>query len=117
MEEKDRPQSRDSQITDREGVAGLKKVEHAGSLSDFDSSAVTLDDEGQRPSEFKPITVPDGNRRVHPDIDHIEAERATPGHELDVELGKVSHLGIIIPDHHLLDFPLTHDRRRTTSQT
>lgn len=58
-------------------------------------SADDIDDRGEESGE-KPLTqsktAPHRNHGpAEPDIDHLEIEGATPGHDLDVELAEVSY--------------------------
>lgn len=88
MDEKDKRHSQDSHITE---AAGDGKPEH--SLSDSESSAMTAENgERSKMNETRPKSAHNDNaHRSHPDIDHLEVEAATPGHNIDVELGQVSH--------------------------
>lgn len=86
MDEKDRRHSQDSRNT---GPA-VDKAEHP--LSDSDSSASSLGrGRVHRINENPPNPVHHDDSRSRPDIGHLEAEAAIPGHAMDVELGQVRH--------------------------
>lgn len=90
MDEKDGQQQ--SGQESREPVGRAVTTEQAPSTYTTASSAAK---EGERTSSedvVPPKSFDHGdddrhNFRIHPDIDHDEAEAADPGHELDVELG------------------------------
>ncbi|GAB1319879.1 MFS transporter prlG [Madurella fahalii] len=83
MDEKDGRHSQDSQNT---GLA-VDKTEH--SLSDSNSSTASLE-RGRRPriNEKLPNPTHHDKSRSQPDIGHLEIEAATPGHDMDIELGQ-----------------------------
>ncbi|KXX77959.1 Fluconazole resistance protein 1 [Madurella mycetomatis] len=83
MDEKLRRHSQDSRNTG----SAVDKAEH--SLSDSDSSTASLESSRIHGINENPSSsVHHDGSRSRPDIGHLEAEAATPGHAMDIELAQ-----------------------------
>jgi hypothetical protein len=82
MGEKDEPAS----FTD-----GDEKTEHARPMTNSSTEADLDDDRHSREAHNPALHKETEDVVGTPDIDHEEIEEAVPGHELDVELAKVSY--------------------------